>query len=94
MVDGAYERSMRAAGVSAAPGVIVERLLDRGERAHTYALKESPLPGKEYSATIRVRPEGAGSIMEWEGKSEAAGVDEPQAVELMAGIYRAALDAL
>ncbi len=39
-------------------------------------LEESPLPVKDYSATIRVRSEGDGNVVKWEGTFEPSGVDE------------------
>ena len=75
-------------------GVIRERRLNEGERSYTYRFEESPLPVKDYESTIKVLAEGDGSVMEWEGTFEPDGVDEPQAVELMGGIYQAGLDAL
>jgi hypothetical protein len=75
-------------------GVIIEKLLEQGERSYSYRFEESPLPVKDYSATIRVRPDDGGSTLEWEGTFEPAGVSESEAVELIEGIYQAGLDAL
>ena len=75
-------------------GVILETLLEQGERSYSYRFDESPLPVKDYRATIRVRADGGGSLVEWEGTFEPAGISDAQAVELIEGIYQAGLDAL
>lgn len=74
--------------------IVIEKLLEQGERSYSYRIEESPLPVKNYRATIRVRAEGGGSVLEWEGTFEPAGVSDSEAVELIEGIYQASLDAL
>ncbi len=74
--------------------VIVEKLLERNERSYSYRFEESPLPVKDYRATFQVRADGDGSVVEWEGTFEPAGISDAEAVELIEGIYQAGLDAL
>ncbi|MBW3584157.1 MAG: SRPBCC family protein [Euryarchaeota archaeon] len=73
---------------------LVERLMGQDEHSYSYAFVEAPLPVKDYRATIRVRPDEAGSMVEWEGTFSAAGISDPEAVALIEGIYQAGLDAL
>jgi hypothetical protein len=44
-------------------GTIVEKLvkLDDKERVYSYSIIDSPLPVKNYEATIRVKDDGAGN---------------------------------
>lgn len=75
-------------------GIIVETLLDEGERSYTYRFEKSPLPVEDYRATLSVRPDDEGSIVEWAGEFEPAGIEDAEAAELVGGIYQAGLDAL
>ncbi len=74
--------------------ILHERLVSQDENSYTYAFDESALPLKNYESTIRVRKDGAGSVVEWDGNFEPAGISETQAVELVGGLYQAGLDAL
>jgi hypothetical protein len=74
--------------------ILVEKLLEQGKRSYSYRFEESPLPVKNYRATIQVRADGGGSILEWAGTFDPAGISESDAVNLIEGIYQAGLDAL
>lgn len=73
---------------------ILEGLVEEGEHSYTYRFEETPLPVKDYTATISVREDGDGCVVDWEGSFEPDGADEAAAVEIIAGIYQAGLDAL
>lgn len=74
---------------------IVEELLayDGKGRSMRYRIKESPLPVKDYVATLAVKPEGKGSRIVWKSEFNRAGeVDDAKARDIIAGIYRAGFD--
>lgn len=75
-------------------GRIEERITDRSERSYSYEIVEGVLPVSDYASRLSVEPSGQGSTISWSGTFEAAGVPEPDAEELIAGIYRAGLDAV
>lgn len=73
---------------------IVEELIEEGPLYYSYRITEGPLPIKDYRSTLRVRPEGQGSVVEWEGTFEPEGVPEEQAVAIIQGVYDAGLGGL
>lgn len=78
---------------------IVEELLayDGKGRSMRYRIVESPIPVKNYSATLRVRPEGKGSRVVWVGRFEATGEGQEardKARALFSDIYKAGFDGL
>lgn len=73
---------------------LLERLVKQDEHSYSYLFVKSPLPVKDYRATIRVRPTENGSTVEWEGTFSPDGISETDAVALIEGIYKAGLDAL
>lgn len=90
------EGSMRRLSL-AGGGTVVEKLvkLDDKERIYTYSIIDSPLPVKNYEATIRVKDDGAGNTsVEWSSEFEAEGAAENEAMDVIAGIYQAGFDNL
>ena len=90
------EGSMRRLSL-AGGGTIVEKLvkLDDKERVYSYSIIDSPLPVKNYEATIRVKDDGAGNTtLEWSSEFEAEGAAEDEAMDVIAGIYQAGFDNL
>ena len=77
-------------------GRIVEKLekVDDGARTYTYSIIDSPLPVKNYTATITVTGEGDNSTIEWSSEYEAAGASNAEALETIEGIYQAGFDNL
>lgn len=76
-------------------GRIFETLLNDGVLTYTYRIDKSPLPVKNYVATLRVRDAGQGACrVEWEAKFEPAGASEAEVVKLIGGIFQAGLDNL
>jgi hypothetical protein len=79
--------------------VLREKLLehDDSKRRYSYAIVESPLPVADYRSTIEVRPsrkDGGRSMIVWQGRFNATGPDEEQAMSIVAGIYEAGLEEL
>lgn len=88
-------------GDSSRPGAI--RVLDLGnhttvteelvaystaERSYSYKFLDSPLPVKNYVATLQVREAGEGkSLIHWRSTFEAAGVPDEKARDAILGIY-------
>jgi mxaD protein len=73
---------------------IVEELLayDGKGRSMTYRFLESPIPVKDYVATLAVKPEGKGSRIVWKGEFSPVGIEDAKAKEIFVGIYRAGFD--
>ena len=77
-------------------GELLEELTakDDGGMSFSYAIIESPLPIADYASTMTVTENGNGATITWSSSYIANGVSDGEALELMAGIYRAGLDAL
>ena len=54
----------------------------------TYGIVRGPWPVKDYRATIRVLPEGAGSRVEWGAEFEPEGADEDAARQIVEGTFK------
>jgi hypothetical protein len=75
--------------------VLIEELVDQGERWYSYAINDGPLPVKNYVSTLKVSPEGDGSLIEWSSTFDPAdGTTEEQAIAVITGVYQTALGAL
>jgi hypothetical protein len=75
---------------------IRERLeaLDEGTRTFSYSIiGESPLPVRDYLATVQVRDEGSGCVVEWASSFEPVGAPEA-AVGLIRGVYDQAISGI
>ncbi|RYH09727.1 SRPBCC family protein [Tropicimonas sp. IMCC6043] len=64
------------------------------DMAYGYAIIESPLPVKNYEATLKVKDLGETSLVEWTGTFEADGAPEKDVVETVGDIFQVGLDAL
>ena len=75
---------------------IVERLVafDDKPRSHRYAILSRPFPVNSYLATLRVKADGQGSLVEWFGEFTPLGVSDAEAEALFKGIYAGGLEAL
>ena len=75
-------------------GRIEERITEQSGRSYSYEFIESPLPVGGYSSRLSVEPSDRGATISWSSTFEAQGASESEAEELIAGIYRAGLDAV
>jgi hypothetical protein len=77
-------------------GTIVEKLVERDDvaRSYTYSIEESPLPLRNYLATLRVHEREGGSTVEWSSVFEVAGGPEDDATKTVRGIYQSGFDSL
>jgi hypothetical protein len=77
-------------------GTIVEALvkMDAAGRSYTYSIVSGPLPVANYTSTIAVSADGAGSVVNWSGKYDAKGASDADAQKVIQGIYDAGLKAL
>jgi hypothetical protein len=78
-------------------GTILEKLEKSEEdgQSYSYSIVESPLPVKNYNATIKVsEAEGGGCSIEWSSDFEAQGAPENDAAKAIEGIYQAGFDNL
>ncbi|MDQ6767647.1 MAG: SRPBCC family protein, partial [Candidatus Eremiobacteraeota bacterium] len=76
-------------------GRIFETLLNDGALTYTYHIDKSPLPVKNYVATLRVLDAGQNACrVEWEATFEPSGASEDEAVKLIGGIFQDGLDNL
>jgi hypothetical protein len=77
-------------------GTIVEKLEKRDDATHSYSysIVEGPLPVANYTSTISVAKEAAGSTITWSGKYDAKGASDTDAKKTIDGIYQAGVDAL
>lgn len=75
---------------------IVEELLAYDGRAHSmrYRFVESPLPVKNYVATLAVKAEGKGARIVWKDEFQPVGIDDDKARSIFVGIYRAGFDSI
>ena len=78
-------------------GEIVERLtkMSDDQYGYSYSIVDSPLPVKDYSATLKLEDDGKGGCkVTWSGNFAAAGVPENDAMKAVEGMYRAGFDNL
>jgi len=77
-------------------GTIVEALvkMDPAARSYTYSIVSGPLPVANYTSTISVAVDGAGSTVTWVGKYDAKGASDADAIKTIDGVYDAGLKAL
>jgi hypothetical protein len=77
-------------------GTIVEAetKLDNAGKSYTYSIVSGPLPVTNYSSTITVSADGAGSVVTWTGKYDAKGAPDADAAKAIQGVYDSGLKAL
>ena len=75
-------------------GTIIEKLekVDDDARTYTYSIVDSPLPVKNYTATITVTGEGDNSTIEWSSDFEAAGASAEDSMKAIQDVYQAGFD--
>lgn len=71
---------------------------DGAERSLTYRIVQSPLPVTSYVSVLRVLPSGSGSKVVWSSDfqrdEKAPNLNDQQAREAIAGIYKAGFEGL
>ena len=74
-------------------GTVVERLtwLDEENHAFSYTILSGPLPFERYVATVKLRPQGDKTDIEWEGNFEVSGIPVEEGEAMANGIYRGAI---
>src|SRR5712692_1220287 len=77
-------------------GTIVEALvkMDAAGRSYTYSIVSGPLPVANYTSTISVAADGAGSTVTWVGKYDAKGASDADSMKVIDGAYESGLKAL
>ncbi len=76
-------------------GTVVETSTDVGRLHQSYRIDESPLPVRDYEATLMVREAaGGGSEVVWSAQFEVEGATEEEAIEIVHGIFDTGLDSL
>src|SRR5215475_6680940 len=77
-------------------GTIVEALvkMDAAGRSYTYSILSGPLPVANYTSTISVAADGAGSMVTWIGNYDAKGANDADAKKTIDGVYDSGLKAL
>jgi len=68
--------------------------MDAAARSYTYSIVSGPLPVANYTSTISVAADGAGSTVTWVGKYDAKGVSDADSMKTIDGVYDAGLKAL
>jgi hypothetical protein len=68
--------------------------MDAAGRSYTYSIVSGPLPVANYTSTISVAPDGAGSTVTWVGKYDAKGASNADSMKAIDGVYDSGLNAL
>ena len=90
--DGASFRLLDLGGGASVLEKLVSR--DDAKMTYTYQIVEGVLPVQNYTSTLSVAANGAGSTILWTGKFDAKGAPDAKAAELISGIYKAGQAAL
>ncbi len=77
-------------------GTIIEKLehKDDHSRTYTYSIVDSPLPVKNYTATLKVTGEGDNATVEWSSEFETHGASDNAAMKAIEDVYQTGLDNL
>jgi len=77
-------------------GTVIERLenIDAKTRTYSYSIVDSPLPVKNYKATLKVTGEGKGCKVEWSSEFDANPGYENDALEALQDIYQTGFENL
>jgi hypothetical protein len=77
-------------------GKIKEKLTKTGDTSYSYEIVESPLPVKNYQATIYVDKDDEPDRVEivWEAKFDADGVEDAEAEKVITGIFNAGVSGI
>ncbi len=90
-VEGGHIRELHLEG----GGVVVEALVDQTPTSYTYRIQTSPLPVRDYVATLAIEPAGEGaSDVTWTAEFVADGATDEEAEAVILGIFRGGLEAL
>jgi hypothetical protein len=70
-------------------GKIKERLTDKGDTSYSYEIVESPLPVKNYKATLKVGEDDEENRVEimWKSEFDANGASDDEAKQVIVGIF-------
>jgi mxaD protein len=75
-------------------GMLTEPLVSYSaeKMSYTYQITKSPLPIKNYTATVTLTPAPGGkTVMTWSGDFDADGKPDKEVADLMSGVYDAGL---
>ncbi len=73
-------------------GKILEKLTKTGKYSYSYEILESPLPVKNYQATLIAKPDSLGTTdLTWTAKFDPKGKSEADAVAAIKGVFEAGL---
>lgn len=77
-------------------GTIVEALQNRdaAARSYSYTIVSGPLPVANYTSTIAVAADGAGSVVTWVGRYDASGASDADSKAAIQGVYDSGLKGL
>ncbi|HYH20409.1 MAG TPA: SRPBCC family protein [Azospirillum sp.] len=77
-------------------GMIEERLLRASDTRHQvkYTILSSPLPVKDYVATMSATPSGKGTKLVWKARFTPNGASEAEARKVISGIFTSGFDGL
>lgn len=77
-------------------GEVHERITEASAagRRYTYQIVESPLPVRDYVATLSVEPAPEGARVVWEASFEAAGAPPADVEAMIRGVFEAGLSAI
>ena len=71
--------------------LLLEKLIETGDDFYRYEIVEGPLPVEDYRSTFTVFPRGEGCRVFWSSTFDS---EDPQADEIVAGIYELGLEAI
>jgi mxaD protein len=91
--DGMKEGTIRTLTLADGATITEPLVSYSGEKySYSYAITKSPLPIKNYVATISLSPAADGkTLMKWGAQFDAAGAADNDAIATMNGIYEAGL---
>jgi Polyketide cyclase / dehydrase and lipid transport len=77
-------------------GVVNEKQLsfDNKTMSYSYTIEDSPLPVKNYSAVLSVKPKDKGSVISWTAKFDARDDSDADAIKTITGIFEAGVTPL
>ena len=90
--DGAQERVLALKG----GGTIEERLLSSSASSHRirYSILTSPLPVKDYAASLSAEPAGKGTRVVWKARYTSNGASDEESRKVISGIFTSGFDGL
>lgn len=84
-------RTLRLAGDG---GTVVETRTGEGDLHHSYRIDESPMPIKDYEATVMAREANEGAKVVWSAEFEVDGITEAEGMEMMHTFIDAGFDSI